>query len=109
MNKPIPPIVEKIVNIIVAEVQPEKIILFGSYARGDYNEHSDIDLLVMKKNLENNRDLSHRIRRTLFPYNLNISTDILSIDYDKYYEVCDDLGYVYRTIKQEGKIVYESI
>ena len=27
---------------------PEKVILFGSYARGDYDEFSDIDLIVIK-------------------------------------------------------------
>jgi predicted nucleotidyltransferase len=27
---------------------PEKVILFGSYARGDYNEASDIDMLIIK-------------------------------------------------------------
>lgn len=33
---------------IVAQFEPERIILFGSYARGDAGEHSDIDLLVVK-------------------------------------------------------------
>ncbi|MBF0426990.1 MAG: nucleotidyltransferase domain-containing protein [Magnetococcales bacterium] len=32
---------------IVATVQPERIILFGSHARGDTNADSDIDLLVV--------------------------------------------------------------
>ncbi len=29
--------------------EPEEIILFGSAARGDAGEHSDIDLIVVKK------------------------------------------------------------
>ncbi|MSQ06594.1 MAG: nucleotidyltransferase domain-containing protein [Dehalococcoidia bacterium] len=31
------------------DYSPEKVILFGSYARGDYDEFSDIDLIVIKK------------------------------------------------------------
>ena len=35
-------------QILVDEFHPEKVILFGSYAYGQPNEHSDIDLLVIK-------------------------------------------------------------
>lgn len=40
---------EKIKNQIVNRYHPEKIILFGSLARGDYHKDSDIDLLIIKK------------------------------------------------------------
>ncbi len=36
-----------ITECIVREYQPDKIILFGSWARGNADEHSDIDLLVI--------------------------------------------------------------
>ncbi len=39
---------EVIVRRIVSLVHPEKIILFGSVARGDADEYSDIDLIVIK-------------------------------------------------------------
>ena len=34
-------------NTVAEKLNPEKIILFGSFARGDYNECSDIDMLVI--------------------------------------------------------------
>ncbi len=37
---------------IVAEFQPEKIILFGSYAWGTPHKDSDVDLLVVKQSQE---------------------------------------------------------
>ena len=37
----------KLTNSIVSYFDPERIILFGSYAYGNPNEHSDIDLLVI--------------------------------------------------------------
>ena len=42
--------IETVAEVIVTRYGPvEKIILFGSYARGDMDEYSDIDLIVIKK------------------------------------------------------------
>lgn len=41
--------IDEIVRILVNECQPEKIILFGSYAQGTANEDSDLDLAIVKK------------------------------------------------------------
>jgi uncharacterized protein len=41
------PEIKLITNCIVREYQPDKIILFGSWARGDAGPQSDIDLLVI--------------------------------------------------------------
>ena len=38
----------EMVQVIVAEVDPERAILFGSRARGDERESSDIDLIVVE-------------------------------------------------------------
>ena len=35
-------------NVLVEQFHPEQIILFGSYAYGNPDEHSDVDLLVVK-------------------------------------------------------------
>ncbi len=43
------PIIKKIVDILVEKYQPDKIILFGSYAWGNYTEDSDIDILIIKE------------------------------------------------------------
>lgn len=40
--------IKEIVNRIVENVNPEKIILFGSYAYGQPNEDSDLDVLVIQ-------------------------------------------------------------
>ena len=40
---------EKLVDFIASEYNPEKIILFGSYGTQRSNETSDIDLLIIKK------------------------------------------------------------
>ena len=40
---------QMVVEKIIQYCHPEKIILFGSLARGSENSHSDIDLLIVKK------------------------------------------------------------
>jgi len=47
-GKPDPAIVADLVNRIVAAAAPEKIVLFGSAARGEMGPDSDYDLLVIK-------------------------------------------------------------
>ena len=47
--------VERVVDAIVATVRPERIVLFGSAARGEMHENSDLDFLVVKKGCEGDR------------------------------------------------------
>jgi len=47
MNKT-PSDLEELVNFIVSEYKPGKIVLFGSYGTGEEKESSDIDLLIIK-------------------------------------------------------------
>lgn len=53
---------EPFVRAIVEQIQPEKIILFGSYAYGQPNEHSDVDLLVIRRNIDSERNSNIEIR-----------------------------------------------
>jgi predicted nucleotidyltransferase len=41
-------LIDNISKMIVQKVNPEKIILFGSYANGTFNEDSDLDLIIIK-------------------------------------------------------------
>ena len=44
-----PRILDEIIRRVVEVAEPEKIILFGSAARGEMNRHSDVDLLIIKE------------------------------------------------------------
>ncbi|MBI5286518.1 MAG: nucleotidyltransferase domain-containing protein [Deltaproteobacteria bacterium] len=50
---------------IKREYKPEKIILFGSFAWGKPDRHSDIDLFIIKKTKERHIDRSVKIREIL--------------------------------------------
>jgi predicted nucleotidyltransferase len=50
---------------LVAAAPDAEVILFGSHARGDANEHSDIDLLVIEPQVADEAKESVRLRREL--------------------------------------------
>lgn len=43
--------IKKLTEPIFKEYGVEKAYVFGSYARGDYNENSDIDIIISSKNI----------------------------------------------------------
>jgi predicted nucleotidyltransferase len=57
---------KEITDKIVKEYEPEKIILFGSWAWGKPTEDSDVDLFIVKET-DNTRDTARRIDGSIFP------------------------------------------
>jgi len=103
------PCIDEIIPIIVSVAAPDQIILFGSYARGDNTAKSDIDLLIVKKGLKKGREIIGSIYMAFFESNINVPVDLLAIDYDRYIELNNEIGYVYKTIKEQGKVIYGTV
>ena len=69
-------------DVIVKTMQPEKIYLFGSYANGTANEHSDLDILIEVKHtdvphLKRNIDVwteMDKTRKLIFPKDIFVYT-----------------------------------
>jgi len=84
--------------------QPEKIILFGSAARGEMGPDSDLDLLVIKSRVHR-RHLAQRIYRNLIGVGQAVDIVVATPeDLDRY---GDSIGLVYKPALREGKILYE--
>ena len=101
-------ILKNIVNIITDCCSPEKVFLFGSYARGDATENSDIDLLVVM----NIPKLSKRKWKQQLYYNLagiGISKDIIIVTPDEIEKYKDIAGTVIFPALREGKLLYEKV
>jgi predicted nucleotidyltransferase len=103
------PFIDKILSLIVSLVSPDQIMLFGSYARGDNTEKSDIDLLIVKKDLKNSNEMTDLLYRAFYNNKIGIPVDLIVIDYNKYLELNNETGYIYKTIKHEGKLLYEPL
>jgi len=95
----------EITKRIVQTSHPERIILFGSYARGDSHPESDLDLLVIVPGLTHLRQESVRLRRAL--RGLLAPVDIVVATPEQINRLGNVAGYIYQTALREGKVVYE--
>lgn len=97
--------IREIVNRIALNYNPEKIILFGSYANGLANEDSDIDLLVVKDTTEPKFKRSIEIQRLLIGTKLPV--DILVYTNDEFEkEKLNRYSFIFSAI-QGSKLMYE--
>ena len=100
-----PTILDDIIRRIVEVAQPEKIILFGSAARGDMNRHSDVDLLIIKEGV-GALDLMGQIYRNLRGVGAAVDAIVVSTrDVERYK---DSHALVIKPALREGKVVYET-
>lgn len=99
--------IKNIVNNIIAISQPEKVILFGSYAYGQPHDLSDLDLLVVvKKSNEPKYKRAREIRRRLIGQ-LSIPKDILVYTSDEIEEWRKVPQAFITTAVEKGKVLYE--
>jgi len=64
-DKKVKEIIVRVIERIKKEYQPEKIILFGSYAYGEPREESDIDLFIIKETDAKRIDRFCEVRKIL--------------------------------------------
>ncbi|MFZ3383550.1 MAG: nucleotidyltransferase domain-containing protein [Candidatus Methanoperedens sp.] len=96
--------IREAVELLRKAANPVRIILFGSYARGDMNETSDLDFLVVEKEIKARRMETVHLRDMLSP--LRIPVDVLVVSEKSYNEWKDTPGTVIYEAAIEGKVVY---
>lgn len=95
----------EITRRIVATANPDKVILFGSHARGDSTSDSDLDLLVIVPGIKRLRQESIRVRRAL--RGLLIPVDIVMATPEQIARLGNTAGLIYRDALAEGIVLYE--
>ncbi|HNT34123.1 MAG TPA: nucleotidyltransferase domain-containing protein [bacterium] len=91
----------------IAEIaNPMEIICFGSQARGNANNNSDLDLMVVLEHVSDKVQESVRLRRALS--GLIMGVDILVVDKARFDYWRDTPGNVYYEAVQDGKTVYQA-
>jgi len=98
--------IQEAVRRIVEAAHPVRIIVFGSQARGDSTTDSDLDLVVIERDVPDRVGEMIRLERAL--RGLILPTDILVISEREFQEWADTPGSVYRAAGREGKVVYEA-
>ncbi len=94
---------QEIIRRIVEVAAPEKIILFGSAARGEMGPDSDVDLLVVKSQVHRRRT-AQQIETSLV--GIRIPTDIIVATPEDLEHHKHTIGLIYRPALREGKVVY---
>lgn len=96
--------IQTMVDRIVREFQPLRIVLFGSHARGTAVPESDIDLLVVLPTVADKRQTTVQIRRVLG--DLPVSKDIVVTTPDEIRRRGQLVGSVLRPALREGRVLY---
>jgi len=102
-------LIEEMTDIIVREVDPKQVILFGSQARGTARADSDLDFLIVQDHPfapgQTRRQQMARLWRLLsrFP----VSQDILVYTPDEVEEWRQCKNHVIARALREGKLLYE--
>jgi predicted nucleotidyltransferase len=93
------------VELLRQSAQPTRIVLFGSWARGDARPDSDMDLLVVVPEVRNRAAEMVRLYRVLSP--LRLPVDLLVVSEETFRYWVDTPGNVYSTALAEGRVLYE--
>jgi predicted nucleotidyltransferase len=97
---------DQIIRRIVEVAKPEKIILFGSAARGEMGPHSDVDLLVIKGGDIHRGRLTEEIYMHLS--GVGQAVDVVVVTPEDVERYRDSFALVIYLALREGKVVYDA-
>lgn len=70
-------ILQRLIDLLIREYQPQKVVLFGSYASGEIHADSDIDLLIIKETDLPFYKRGAQVRRLIHPVRGTLPIDII--------------------------------
>lgn len=98
------PHLSEIVKRIIASVHPQKIILFGSAARGSMGPNSDLDLLVIMPVGHPRRKTAQKIYQNLI--GVGFAVDVVVVTQDDIKKIKNNTKTVIQPALTEGKLLY---
>ena len=96
---------DEMVKKIVEKFHPDKIILFGSYARNEYTEDSDFDILVVMPVENSQRQKANEIDLALA--DRTVPMDLIVVTPEQFESLKDLIGTIVYQAAREGKVIYE--
>jgi predicted nucleotidyltransferase len=101
-------VIETVKNRLIKAYNPKELYLFGSYAWGNPDEKSDIDVLVVVSSSDE-KPYKRPLKGIAALTGLRISKDILVYTRDEFEELANDVSTLCYKIKQEGVKLYEAV
>jgi len=104
MDSDLGKVIKNIASQIIEKYRPDRIILFGSAARGELNPHGDVDLLIIKEDTpfygaDRIRELSRIIDR-------NVAVDFLVYRPEEFENRLEKGDPFLKAIVKEGRVLY---
>lgn len=97
-------VLDEITRRIRAVSDPERIVLFGSYARGDAHAGSDLDVLVIKDEVDSTQAETARIYQALAGITVPVDVVVVRTAFVQRYG--DLVGTIVRPALREGRVLY---
>src|SRR5438046_10551277 len=97
-------VLAEIVQSVVEVAQPDRIILFGSAARGEMGPDSDVDLLVIKSGVPHRGRLAEEIYMRLF--GIRVPVDVMVVTPEDVEHQRGKVGSIIGPALREGREVY---
>lgn len=94
-------------RLAAAASSPARIILFGSYGRGDADEDSDLDLMVVEKELMDRAQEYMRLMDALG--RVGTGVDVLVYPLDEFERRSQVPGTVLYWANKEGRVLYDAL
>jgi predicted nucleotidyltransferase len=99
-------LLKEVVDRIRSVAEPERIILFGSAASGSMTRDSDLDLLVVERAIEDQREESIRLREALGDIDMPI--DVFAMTAERFEETKGVIGGLAYPANKYGRVIYEA-
>ncbi len=97
--------IERMVATVVNRFAPDKIVLFGSHARGEAGPDSDVDLLVIMPVSTTRREAAVQIGAALT--DIPVPKDLVVFTPEDVEEFGDRVGTILKPALEEGVVLYE--
>lgn len=99
-----PAVLDDVIRRIVEVAQPDRIILFGSAARGEMGPDSDVDLLVVKAGVPHRRKLEQAIYMNMF--GVRVPVDVVVVTPEDIERYVGKVGSIIGPAIEEGREIY---
>ena len=97
--------IDEITKRLKDEYDPEKIILFGSHARGEQEEWGDIDIIVIKE--DERRFMERQRAAALFLEDIEEDIDIFVYTPSEWADMNEDYNPFAESIARNHQVLYE--
>ncbi len=95
---------DRFVEVVVPALQPERIIVFGSYATSQIHEWSDLDLVVIA---ETDLSFQQRLKLVYGQVRPRVGMDIIVYTPQEWQRLSEKRMFVREEIAEKGRVVYE--